>query len=850
MSSGDEDGLKPYQRDALAALERSPGPVKALILPTGRGKTRVVVKYAQKRMEAGESVAYVVESDAHAEQVRSECAKVGVEAAHIQGATVAAAVPGGAKKRQADLDDYDEGMTLGVFTYHSYWLGARVPRAVCLIIDDAHALRSQDVSLSAVEIAESEFRPVFRKLMELIKATNPLLAPQIDALARPVHRGGEAILVPPSEDPEFEEHVREHVGAASTMQSYPAKLLRDRLAASPHFMRWPLVITAGSLTWRPFILPFESFGSSPNQPRTEREVILSTATRGTDDFLSLRLGLTDTIQEPRMPPVGEMGWRLVLAYPEYTAASPPSEPHVNIIKAWATAFGSVLVTVTADEAEGRLSSALAAVGIATLRYQAGNPLQAFEALPTPRALVLVNRPSGVDIPASLCPVAIHLDLPYSTSGHEVVAGDIERLGSVAQASLAIRLSQLLGRLNRKETDRSVHILLGPAVPLERNSVFVKALEPAVLLDFLIGRQLARSYPHPAVRELLADAHEFLKGSDELRRAHMERAERVRESYLAAGAQGYLPSARDLVAANAALARGNFDLAASEFRRFSLEAARSTIPAFGQTAFYEFQFGVAGMAGGGGMLDNGGPQGLAQRALSRGPQSKALVGALQQMRAGNAPVDESNVLALLADQQKVQGIRFFESWREEATLPAAGTWTDFWRTRLTAPDHESLLAAWKAGFQILGSNSPRRASLRNNDAKITWPGPDGEVSLALEVKGRTSDGEDATMLVPDHISQAATNAQQIEAHFALLVTSKMRCDREVDEAARSRGVMYLRHDAAIAVADALARQCEIFDRVIGGGGTATDAPGSIAAFQTLLQTAGGEIEVAHVRRAFG
>jgi hypothetical protein len=469
------DDLRDYQIEALTRVQEASGPNKSLVMPTGSGKTRVALKYAEKKtVEDTESVAYIVKSNAHAEQVLREADEIGVDAEFIPGKESEEATD----ERTFKLDDYDVGFHVGVFTYSGYFLGSGVDRAANLIIDDAHAVNSQDISYSTVELRKGNWKRQFRKIISFIKDNNPELEPHIEALEEPVYRGGGTVLVPPFRDPDLADQLREKLDALTEGTGWQKHFLSERLDASKCFPYWPCVVTQESIRWRPFILPFESFGKNPKDGIREDEILALTSTKDSEDLLQVRLGLKRGINQVQLEDIDFDMDRLVIPYRKYGSGIPPTDSHINILTEWVHKFGSVLVYVSSDSTYTSLEKELDNE-ISVHRYRSDESLEEFRDLSEPKVLVLVNRPSGIDIHSSICEIGIHLDLPYSASGHEVVAGDIEESGSVADASLAVRLSQLLGRLNREPEHRSVHLVLGGELPLQRDSVFARALDPKV-----------------------------------------------------------------------------------------------------------------------------------------------------------------------------------------------------------------------------------------------------------------------------------------------------------------------------------------------------------------------------------
>lgn len=853
----EKDDLRPYQEDALESLFDTPGPFNSLVMPTGSGKTRVALMYADQKMEEINSIAYVVKSDAHVQQVLDEANIIDVEAVQIPGRTSSTAPDEVMENRPINIQDFDAGMKVGVFSYPGYFLGSGVPNADILIIDDAHALVSQDISYSVVQLHRDDWGRQYDRILDLLKEQNPVLKPEVEALERPVHRGGETVLIPPPSTDEVEEAISESVQALTEGTGWSKYILSERLDAAPEFLNWPCVVTADSICWRPFILPFESFGEAPHRKMSENEILALTSMEDSEEFLQLRLGTSRSINQAKLtddPP--EMGSRIVIPYRELRSSSPPNDSQLNIIELWARRFGSVLVSVASDHSYGKLAGEIDDE-ISVSRFKSPRSVDHFDDQNEPRVLGLVNRPSGIDIPSEICNTAIHLDLPYSTSGHEVIAGDIEESGTVADASLAVRISQLLGRLNRDPDDRSAHVVLADELPLRRGSVFAKSLDPAVLIDLLIGqRGIAREYRLPDEEELLNGIEAFLQGDDEFRERFIADQEKLRERFIGSDVENFSPSTDVHVEANLYAARGNFTEAAKEFASFSRDAEAEDFTA--HASFYDFQSLTYGQAEGVDTVDVLGrePESIIDSALNRNPPSSSLVAALRQMRSTEDIDPEKAQEQLVRLEQKQQAQARFIRWRDEVEPPApTGTdateldaWKQYWRSRIRSPHHQELVDAYSDMFELLGTDSPQFETA-NNDVSIAWrSSPENTFTLAMEMKGWNDDERDEPPdLTTDYVEQARDNANSIDADAVLLVTSRRSRHREVPSVAENLGVYYLLQEAGVAFADLIAEQSVTSSRVQQNIGSVNDLPyDAVTFFGLFADNSGGEIDTHDVQ----
>lgn len=365
-----DDDLRTYQQQAVRAIAEADEDYKSLILPTGAGKTRVGLAYASNILDKEDSVAYITQTNAHVGQVLSESDAIGVDAVHIPGRSAESQGDGGSGDREIDIQDYNIGFKIGVFSYAGYFLGSEVPTADTLIIDDAHAFTSEHVTHSAVILHRDDWGRQYDRLIDLIKDENPILESEIESLQQPIHRGGGTVLVPPPDTTEVEQAITSSVESMSEADGWEPYLLQKRLNASPDFVNWPCVITANTISWRPFILPFQSFGRSPNRDIEESELVAMTSIRDPEEFLQTRLGTPELVTKIEPPePVDEMGSRVVVPYRDQYDRNPPSEGQINTINRWADRFGSVLVSVASHNSAQEVMKRLHKKDINPIEYE-------------------------------------------------------------------------------------------------------------------------------------------------------------------------------------------------------------------------------------------------------------------------------------------------------------------------------------------------------------------------------------------------------------------------------------------------------------------------------------------------
>jgi len=129
-----DDDLRTYQQQAVRAIAEADEDYKSLILPTGAGKTRVGLAYASRILDKEGSVAYITQTDAHVGQVLSEADEIGVDAVHIPGRSAESQGDGGRGDREIDIQDYNIGFKIGVFSYAGYFLEVRFQLLTLLLL--------------------------------------------------------------------------------------------------------------------------------------------------------------------------------------------------------------------------------------------------------------------------------------------------------------------------------------------------------------------------------------------------------------------------------------------------------------------------------------------------------------------------------------------------------------------------------------------------------------------------------------------------------------------------------------------------------------------------------------------
>lgn len=810
-----------YQEPMASRLLGAGGRYKALVLPTGSGKTRIALRFAQARLDGGRSVAYLVESDLHVKQVQDEAAALGMDVRFIPGLRK---VDGDAQKktqRSDDLQDYGHGLFVGLFTYAGYFHGSNVPRAEVLVVDDAHALQAEEFSYASVSLTEERFgEATLARLRQAIAEAVPSMRRGFEDLVDPVQRGGAAILVPPL-PPGAKATLRDLVKEAAAGKGFHSFLLRSRVEACPHYLDWPLVVTKDTLVWQPFVVPFEALGQPISGASQVKELLLVTATAGPDRFLQSRLGLDAPVEVVTDPGVKAMGTRAILPYPTVGRGPAGLAEAAALVENLAKRFGAVVVT-TNSGAKADAINQLMMQGMNSLSSKSAeeeDPIQRFRNMPEPKVLYLVNRPSGINIPSSVCRVAVHLDLPYANDGHGALAGAGADCGRALHASLAVRFSQLAGRLNRSETDRSIHLVLGSELPLEKGGLFIRTLEPAVLRDVLAGQRFAREWRHPSIALENGVFQAFLAGDDAPMAAARQGVAFLAPRLLRLEAQDYAADTSAAIEASRDLALGNWQRAFAGFKRLAQDArnqAQGNSQAF--MALQALCAMHASAVPGPELYPPEGRKTLLKEAASAFVTEPALIAALDAATHVNDEARSPEAIRVKIRYSATIQYRRLASQGlgvpEGEDVLSEDAWTHYWREALTQHDHDTLQDHLGRALQLLGGETPRHGK-GDNDIVVSWQGAAKGQGIAIEVKGRNAPGgPQESGVQKQNIDQARENAYEMRdrADVALLFTSKSKCDKGLREHAREGGIRLMLHADATEFASVLARHCVALARI--------------------------------------
>lgn len=314
-----------------------------------------------------------------------------------------------------------------------------------------------------------------------------------------------------------------------------------------------------------------------------------------------------------------------------------------------------------------------------------------------------------------------------------------------------------------------------------------------------------------------------------------------------GNNSFSPSPNQVVEANLYSARGNFNEAARMFESIARNADSEDFNA--EASYFDFQGVCCGLVDDVNLRDIYGRDlgSLIDQALQRNPPSNPLVAALRQAQSDTESDSEESQRQLTEMRLRQEGLMHyqynideFEDDLRDSDLSSLEDWKDYWRGRLTSPDHEDLLDSYIRVFQLLGTDTPHR-EIENNDAKVQWETQPGErFTVALETKGWGADQRDSpSELKVDHVIQARDNAENIDADGVLLASSREGYERDVPTEAENREVAWFDKPTALAVADLIAEQCCTFHRITERAAGQDEIQHDALIFSSLLKENPGE-----------
>ncbi len=458
------DGWRSHQRDPDIAVE----------LPTGYGKTLVALLIADFELEMGRTVAYLTGTNQLADQVL-------IQARDLPGLDV---VKFSARNYPpAHLAAYHDAKAVGVMNYWTYFnTSPKVEPADLVIFDDAHLAEQPLSGMFGIRIDRRTQRALYESFCDLILAHTDVY-PSIDLM-----RDDEA---GPSTPPEL--LAFSHWAAISEAA---ADLLSGNLQSEDVRFNWPRVrpnlrtcgvlIGPSAIEIRPYLPPTQTL---PGYRHSKQRLYLS-ATLGTMDDLQRRLGVASVVSVmDEGVTEDQIGRRLFILNPGDNA--PLDEGPIRFALAQSEQAGRTAWLCSSHSEADRLEGLLLERGIASYRLRGAGDDDVLErwAANVNGHLVTAGRFDGLDLAGDLCRLVILPSVPAASTEFErfimAYLGD----ATFMRHRVGQRVTQALGRANRRKEDWAMYIGLAPgfgtllaqsavrqAIPIDVRPLVDQALE--------------------------------------------------------------------------------------------------------------------------------------------------------------------------------------------------------------------------------------------------------------------------------------------------------------------------------------------------------------------------------------
>ncbi len=792
--------LRPGQRQVLGSYADSylGAADLAIEMPTGEGKTLVALLIADYALDHGRSVAYLTGTRQLAERVDEEARKLGLEVVRF-----AAKDYGGAK-----LDDYHQAQAVGVMNYWVYFNSRPVPQPADLVIfDDAHLAEQPLSSLQTLRIPDKPgaARDLYRTICDLVIAHTEAYAglrAMRDGTARP---GAPPELLAFSDWAAIVSSVRDAIEVSPLLEDSEVKWVWPKLR--DNLTRCGVLIGASGVEMRPYHPPTSL---NAGYSKAKQRIYLS-ATLGSMDDLQRRIGGGQVVRlstDQPLPP-GATGERLFVLNP---SAGQPTETDVL---AWAfdqvAAAGGRAAWLCASHAEAdKLQDLLSSAGHLVYRLRPGDDdmVDAWSRAGTGQ-LVTAGRYDGLDLPGDICKLVIITTVPQASSEFErfVVAylGD----ASFMRHRVGQRVTQALGRANRRADDRSMYLGLDPTFAQILADPAVRASIPdgaqgtvrAALELYDGGWEATRAACAAFWDASAGTTPPELEGSS----AGTASVQRRRRPGRTAGGSSEVASAQAEVSAATDLWVGDHLAAARQAR-----TAASVLSKAGETEHAAFWRYVEAHA----LHDRGRLEDLAaakaalEEATGNGPRTT-------WFRRLTRTIDDLSGNAGAADDTD----RFFLSWDEwrrevggrlDRALSEGRT--------LLAGSHDAQCDGLTVLARLVGASGerPPRGEQSATDCRWTWSTAKRGERRVWEVKTRDIDvvaRSDVNQLL-GQIEVETKRASKTRVYGCLLTPATVAND-DASEAARDK-IALISHAAIIRLYDLLADRLRNYDALCGDG----------------------------------
>lgn len=439
-----------HQADILRAYHQQCSNANdvAIELPTGSGKTLVGLLIAEwRRQSLGNRVAYLCPTRQLARQVGSQASDYGIQAHILVG-------------KQCDyppqeFSEYQSSRAIAVTTYSAIFnINPRLRDAQTLILDDAHAGENFMANMWSVDISRSAIPDAYFALAEVLRnEMEPgLYADVIDRSDWDPTKSGLIELISSTS-------IRKHVDAIrdlldgnleeETSPWYAWNVVKNHLAACNLFISWDSILI------RPFIPPTQTH---PPFEQASQRVYMS-ATLGAGGELERITGIK-SIRRLTLP----AGWdkrgsgRRLFIIPELAMSN---EEMITVVEKAVRSFDRSLVLVPSrhDPDSSGLISTINESGINILHApDIEDSIDPF--LSSEKAVLLLSRYDGLDLPDEACRLLVFGGLPSGTNLQEKFLWSKIAAFSLLRDRVITRFTQGVGRCTRSDNDYAVVIVIG------------------------------------------------------------------------------------------------------------------------------------------------------------------------------------------------------------------------------------------------------------------------------------------------------------------------------------------------------------------------------------------------------
>ncbi len=420
----------------------------AIELPTGSGKTLVGLLIAEwRRQSLGNRVAYLCPTRQLARQVSSQARKYGIQAHVLVG-----------KQRDyppQEFSEYQSNRAIAITTYSAIFnINPRLKDAQTLIFDDAHAGENYIANTWSLEIKRSEFPDTYFSLIEILRheIDSGIYDDLIDKTDWTPTKSGIIELISSSCIRKHAEAIRSLLDANLEQESspwYTWNVIKSHFTACNFFISWDSILI------RPIIPP--TMTHLPFQQAAQR--VYMSATLGAGGDLERITGLKKIKRLP-LP----TGWdkrgsgRRLFLIPELSMSS---DGMLDVVKDATQSFDRTLVLVPSQH-ESESKKVINIINQLEIKVlQASDVEDNIEQFTeSDKAILLLSRYDGLDLPDDSCRLLIFGGLPSGTNLQEKFLWSRIAAFSLLRDRLITRFTQGVGRCTRSDNDYAVVLIIG------------------------------------------------------------------------------------------------------------------------------------------------------------------------------------------------------------------------------------------------------------------------------------------------------------------------------------------------------------------------------------------------------